>query len=275
MTASAAPVPGPLSVREPWDLVSAGYAAESAAVMLPFACDAIALARPGEDARVLDVATGPGVLALELASRVARVDAVDFSSAMLEELEAKRVRAGVENVFAQLADGQALPFEEGSFDAAFSMFGLMFFADRSRGFSELFRVLRPGGVAVVSSWAPVQQSPLMTLMFGALRAADPSRAAPQANWLSLENPELFAQELRSAGFVDVSVEPYTHSVRVESAETYWATTTLASAPLAMLKHRLGPREWARQSDLAKAYLADQITQPREFATTAYLGKGQR
>jgi ubiquinone/menaquinone biosynthesis C-methylase UbiE len=243
--------------------------------MLPFARDAIDLVVPSSEARVLDVATGPGILALELAPRVARVDAVDFSPAMLARLEAKRAALGLGNVFATLADGQALPFEDASFDAAFSMFGLMFFPDRAKGFAELHRVLRPGSATVVSSWAPIDQSPLMTLMFGALRAADPSRPPPQANLLSLENPELFARELGAAGFEGVRVMPYTHGVWVESAEAYWEVMTRSSAPLVMMKNRLGAGEWTRQSELAKAYLAEHVKGRCELTTTAYLGFGRR
>jgi ubiquinone/menaquinone biosynthesis C-methylase UbiE len=243
--------------------------------MLPFTRRALALAALSSMAEVLDVATGPGVLALEIAPRVKRVDAVDFSPAMLAQLEHKRRALGIENVFAQVADGQALPFADQSFDAAFSMFGLMFFPDRNRGFSELWRTLRPGGIAVVSSWAPVDQSPLMSLMFGALRVADPSRAAPQTNLLNLENPAVFVRELELAGFRDVRVEPCTHGVQVESAEHWWELMTRASAPLVLLKRKLGEQEWERQSRLAKAYVAAQVPSPRVLTTTAYLGFGRR
>ncbi|MEY2936700.1 MAG: Demethylmenaquinone methyltransferase, partial [Pseudomonadota bacterium] len=218
---------------------------------------------------------GPGVLALELAPRVARVDAVDFSPAMLAELEQQRQARGIENVFAQVADGQALPFADASFDVAFSMFGLMFFPDRKRGFAELYRTLKPGGVAVVSSWAPVEQSSLMILMFGALRAADPTRAAPQTNLLNLENPELFERELKQAGFRDVRVEPHTHSMEVRDPSAWWESLVRGGAPMALLKQRLGPAEWERQSQLAQAYLAEQIQAPRTLSTTAYLGFGRR
>jgi len=269
------PAPGPLSVVEPWELVSEGYSEESSTVMLPFARHAIALTELSPSARVLDVATGPGVLALELAPRVQRVDAVDFSAAMLEQLERRRRALGIENVFARLADGQALPFSDASFDAAFSLFGLMFFPERDKGFSELYRTLRPGGVAVVSSWAPVDQSPLMGLMFGALRAADPSRAAPQRNPFNLENPDVFLAELEAAGFRDVRVEPRTHSIFVEDAASFWEPMARASAPIVMLKQRLGPSEWQRQSELAKAYLVEQVPTPASFSTTAYLGFGRR
>jgi ubiquinone/menaquinone biosynthesis C-methylase UbiE len=275
MSAPARPAPGPLSAPEPWDLVSEGYALEAAQVMLPFARHAIELARPGRQAHVLDVATGSGTLALELAPRVTRIDAVDFAPKMLEQLEHRRRALGLENVHVQQANGQALPFADQSFDAAFSMFGLMFFPDRERGFSELQRVLRPGGVAVVSSWAPVDQSSLMTLMFGALRAADPTRAAPQTNWLSLENPEVFTRELTAAGFRDVRVQPFAHALQVESAEQFWDVTTRSSAPLVLLKNRLGPAEWERQSALALAYLRENIQGPTTLDTTAYLGFGRR
>jgi SAM-dependent methyltransferase len=178
-------------------------------------------------------------------------------------------------VFAQVADGQALPFADASFDVAFSMFGLMFFPDRKRGFAELYRTLKPGGVAVVSSWAPVEQSSLMILMFGALRAADPTRAAPQTNLLNLENPELFERELKQAGFRDVRVEPHTHSMEVRDPSAWWESLVRGGAPMALLKQRLGPAEWERQSQLAQAYLAEQIQAPRTLSTTAYLGFGRR
>jgi len=274
MTA-APPPPGPLSVSGPWDLVSTGYAAEAHHVMLPFTRDALDLVRPERSARVLDVAAGSGTLALELGARVARVDAVDFSPAMLARLEEARKERGLENVVSTLGDGQALPFADATFDAGFSMFGLMFFPDRRQGFRELHRVLKPGARAAVSSWAPVDQSPLMQLMFGALRAADPTRAPPQTNLLSLENPELFAEEMKEAGFRDVEIKRVTHSVKVSDAETYWRTTTSASAPLALVKQRLGPEAWERQSELALAYLRAELRTPRELATTAHLGIGTR
>jgi ubiquinone/menaquinone biosynthesis C-methylase UbiE len=267
--------PGPLSTNEAWNLVAEGYAAEAPVMMGYFAQRAVELAGPAQAARVLDVAAGSGVLTLAVAALVAQVDAIDFSPNMLAQLAERQAALGIQNVTAQLGDGQALPFMSDSYDAAFSMFGLMFFPNRPLGFAELFRCLKPGGVAVVSSWAPVSQSPLMLLMFDTLRALDPNRAPPETNLLSLENPELFDNEMRAAGFVDVSVTPYVHEVTLTSAESYWTTVTRGGAPFALLRKRMGETEWQKQSQLATDYLKTRISGPLTLSSTAYLGFGRK
>ncbi|HYO98078.1 MAG TPA: methyltransferase domain-containing protein [Polyangiaceae bacterium] len=268
--------PSPFALPEPWELVADGYAAEAHWVMSAFSERAIELAALPPTAMVLDVAAGPGTLALAIAPHVESVHALDFSAAMLAQLQRTAAVRGLTNVHVHEGDGQALSFADRSFDAAFSMFGLMFFPDRLQGFGELLRVLRPGGIAVVSSWAPADDSPLLSLMFGALRAADPERAPPARDLLSLENPVLFAEEMRSAGFEDVQVSPHVHSVRIEDAGAAWDTMVRSSAPLVMLRRRLGEEVWAQQAERAKAYIAEQLgTGAQELSTTAFLGTGRK
>ena len=105
--------------------------------------EALADCRPGD--LCLDVATGPGTLALRVAQRAAQVCAIDFSAGMIEQLRGRTpfdLRGKLE---VRQADGQDLPFEDASFDIAFSMFGLFMFPDRARGFAELGRILRKCG----------------------------------------------------------------------------------------------------------------------------------
>ena len=265
----------PFSVPEPWDDVASGYALDAALVMAPFSARALELAPLNAESDVLDVAAGPGTLALQAAARVRSVTAVDFSETMLDELQ--RAARDVPNLRALRADGQALPFEDAAFDAAFSMFGLMFFPDRSKGFSEMRRVLRPGSVAVVSSWAPAAESPLMRIMFGALRAADPSLPEPVADPLSLDNPERFMAEMQEAGFAEVRVEPHSVDITFEDAETFWLKLTRSSAPLVMMKKRVGPEQWEHQSTLARAYLERELpgSGPHTLSTTALLAVGRK
>jgi len=272
MTASQAT--NPLSTPEPWDLVSAGYAAEAEAVLGPFSERAIAIARAPPDAVVIDVAAGTGILSLRVAREVAEVHAVDFSEAMLAELRRRATELGVSNVQSRVADGQELPYPADTFHAAFSMFGLMFFPDRARGFAELRRVLRPAGIAVVSSWAPPAESSLMLLLFGALREIDPTWKAPERNLLSLENEERFAAEMRGAGFAGVTVLPHVHTLEVKSAQALWSSIERSNAPIALTRRRLGEAVWQERSPFAVAYLESELSRGRlRLSTKAFLGCG--
>src|SRR5450432_3119559 len=159
---------GPLAEPLAWNLVSKDYAIEVVPQFERYAADALRVSgvRPG--ARVLDVAAGPGTLALLAAKEAKSVEAIDFASDMIALLEQRARDAGVSNVTARVGDGQALPYEAGSFDAAFSMFGLIFFPDRVQGLTEMKRVLTPGGVAVVSAWRPFSEAPLLGAVMAAL-----------------------------------------------------------------------------------------------------------
>lgn len=266
----------PFSLPEPWDLVAEGYAAEVERVMAPFSLRALELAELAPSAHVLDLAAGPGTLSLPAAARAAHVTAVDFSEGMNASLRARAERLGVRNLRVLQADGQALPFEPASFDAAFSMFGWMFFPDRPRGLSELRRVLKPGARLVVSSWGPVQRSPLMAAMFGALHAADPALpAAPAYDPDGLENPERLAAELRAAGFEDVSVHEHTLALAFKDPAELWEGMARSSAPLVSMRKRIGETAWSSRSQIAQRFLADKLGPGAgSLSTTAWLALSQ-
>ncbi len=267
--------PGPMSTTEPWELVAEGYAAEASLVMEPFSRRAAGLLAPSANARVLDVAAGPGTLALELAPRVKEVVAIDFSERMVSELLRKASLANLGNVQVVVGDGQALPFGDAEFDAGFSMFGLMFFPDRAQGFRELWRVLKPSAGAVVSSWASFDQSSLMRAMFGALAATDPTFVLPMKDVASLENPDVLAAEMRAGGFERVRVEPVSHSIQPAGPEDFWQRLVRSSAPLLLLKKRLGDAEWQRREPLALAYLSEALETDPVLSTTALLAIGYK
>ena len=118
------------------------------------------LARVGPGARALDVATGTGDLALALAARGAEVVGSDFSDGMLERARAKA--AGRVGVRFEHADALALPYEDGSFDAATVGFGARNFGDLERGLAEMVRVVRPGGRVVILEITTPTRPPLST-----------------------------------------------------------------------------------------------------------------
>ncbi len=118
-------------------------------------------------ARVLDVATGTGDLALELVEQGAgRVTGVDFAAAMLRGAVEKLAARGVERVDLVQADAMRLPFPDGCFDACTIAFGLRNLPDYPAAVMELARVVRPGGRVVILEMTPVRQ-PLFRPLFGA------------------------------------------------------------------------------------------------------------
>jgi demethylmenaquinone methyltransferase/2-methoxy-6-polyprenyl-1,4-benzoquinol methylase len=117
----------------------------------------LACVGPGD--RVLDVATGTGDLALELARRVSgggEVVGSDFSEGMLARA---RVKAGPTIRF-EWGDALALPYADDSFDAATVGFGARNFSDLPRGLAEMARVVRPGGRVVVLEFTTPTRLPL-------------------------------------------------------------------------------------------------------------------
>ncbi|MBV7570446.1 class I SAM-dependent methyltransferase [Pseudomonas sp. PDM27] len=105
------------------------------------------------DERVLDVAAGNGNATLAAARRGCKVTSTDYVAALLERGE-ERARAERLNVSFQVADAEALPFADASFDAVLSTFGVMFTPDQPKAAAELARVCRPGGRIGLANWTP-------------------------------------------------------------------------------------------------------------------------
>jgi ubiquinone/menaquinone biosynthesis C-methylase UbiE len=266
--------PNPLSASEPWNLVAAGYAATTMQVFTQYAEEAIAACGLKRGAVVLDVACGPGTLALMVARAASRVHGIDFSEPMLAIFRQLAARAGHDNITIRHGDAQTLPYPDEMFDAAFSMFGLMFFPDRSKGFAEIHRTLKPGGTIAVTSWAPVDRSPAMQTMFGALRAIKPDLPEPQRSVSTLENPEVFRQELHDAGFSEVEIRSVTKPFPVASIPEFWESMVKGSAPIQMLKKSMGENAWREKEILALDYLEARLpSTPAALTSDAWLGLG--
>ena len=107
----------------------------------------------GTSQRILDVACGTGDSTVSIAKAVAEgseVIGVDISEGMMALVKGKAEKAGVENrISLQVADGEALPYEEGAFDRVTCAFGIRNFEHKEKGLSEFLRVLKPGGRAVI------------------------------------------------------------------------------------------------------------------------------
>lgn len=267
----------PMSRPEPWNLVAEGYVTDAKPIFGQYCQKAIELAgvEPGD--KVIDVACGPGTMSLLLQDSVQDIQAIDFSQGMLDWFNREIEKQGIANITTHLMDGQHLEFGDNEFDKAFSIFGLMFFPDRAQGFRELYRVLKPGGAAVVTSWAPISQSAGQGLMFSAMAAAFPKK--PESNsqtTLNLEDPENFKREMVAAGFSEVSIIPFDGYWFVESVEDFFDSIVRGSAPLVMLKNNLGEEEWVDKREIMLDHIRAQLTEvPARLNSRAFIGVGRK
>lgn len=274
-TEQKAPPPSPLAAPEPWDLVSEGYVAELWDQFSLYAKDALDLVavKPGAD--VLDVCTGPGTLALQAARTARRVVGVDFSRRMLDEAARRKADARLDNVELLEADGQALPLADSSFDAAFSMFGVIFFPDRSKGLREIHRVLRPGGKVAISSWRPFVHVPPIKAAFEILVELMPELPFGKSK-APLGEPEEVQAELEGAGFGSVRVELVKHADTAESPAAFWRSMERSTAPFVLLRRRLGEERFGELSQQIMARLVERFGPgPLVVETQALVGVGTK
>jgi demethylmenaquinone methyltransferase/2-methoxy-6-polyprenyl-1,4-benzoquinol methylase len=171
------------------------------------AADLAALA-PGD--RALDVATGTGDLALELARRVGpsgEVVGSDFSEGMLEHARRKAPPGG--NVRFERANALALPYADGEFAAATVGFGARNFSDLPQGLREMTRVVRPGGRVVVLEITTPTRPPLSTFFriwfdhVVPLLGRDEAYTYLPNSVKRFPGPEPLAAEMHAAGLRDV------------------------------------------------------------------------
>lgn len=227
-------------LRRQWDAAAPGWDAHSPQIRawLRGATDAMlsmAGVRPG--ARVLDVAAGAGDQSLDVAERVGSqgtVLATDLSPALVALTQARARAAGVTRLTALVADGEALPVEPATFDAAVCRLGLMLFPDPLQGLREMHRALRPGGgVSTVVFSTPDRNPCVRILMATALRHAGLAPRDPfQAGGLfSLGRPRQLDGLYRQAGFRDVATTAMDAVFRCASVDHYLAFVRSSASPV--------------------------------------------
>jgi ubiquinone/menaquinone biosynthesis C-methylase UbiE len=171
--------------------------------------------------RVLDVATGTGEAAMMAVPIVGDTGFVVGADISLEMVKSARGRLDAPLYWPVSADGQALPFADGTFDAVVCQLGLQFFPKPAVGLMEFRRVVRAGGMVAVcvgTTVAPMWRnlahvlSPFLT---------QEQRDALAKSW-SLADPKLLERLFSDAGFQDIHVELVRREETIDSFEDYWA-----------------------------------------------------
>lgn len=169
----------------------------------PYAADLANRVDSQSPARVLEICAGTGVVTRKLASVLpgsVSIVATDLNQAMLDQASAVGTTRPVEW---RQADAMQLPFEDTMFDVVVCQFGVMFFPDKAKAFSEARRVLRSGGVFIFNVWDRIEENEMahtVTTALESLFPKDPPRflARTPHGYHDLAN---IARDLKHGGFL--------------------------------------------------------------------------
>jgi SAM-dependent methyltransferase len=173
--------------------------------------------RPGT--RLLDVASGPGALTAEAATRGATPVGVDLSPRMIEL--AQRLHPAIE--FRE-ADVEHLPFSDHAFDAVVCAFGLGHFPKPELAVAECVRTLSPGGYIAFSWWDDPARQRIQGIFretIAEIGVSVPPDVPQGHNVFRFSNSGEFLWLLEGAGLTEVAVSDYTTTYIVPDAETLW------------------------------------------------------
>jgi ubiquinone/menaquinone biosynthesis C-methylase UbiE len=242
----------------------------------PWARELVGRAELRSGSSVLDVASGPGAVARLAAAIVGpdgRVVASDISPAMLAVAAAKPVDPAWAPIDYLECPVSAIDAADGSFDAVLCQQGLQFFPDRGRAVEEMCRVVRPGGVVMVSTWASERPLGLFGPMAEALQEAGMAEPYPHA--FDPRSYSLEAAELRRllSGLRDLVVETVVLDAVWRNAEH--AAATLMGTPYGPGIRALPAEAQERVRTLFARRLRPSADGTITIQTTSHIGRGVR
>jgi SAM-dependent methyltransferase len=169
----------------------------------PYAADLANRLRSKPLAKVLEIAAGTSVVTRALASALPErvsVVATDLNQAMLDQAAAVGTQRPVEW---RQADAMRLPFEEATFATVVCQFGVMFFPDKAKAFSEVRRVLKPGGRFIFSVWDRIAENEFADAVTTALESLfpkDPPRFMARTPH-GYHDRDAIGRDLAAGGFI--------------------------------------------------------------------------
>ena len=190
---------------------------DTAAELAPAAADVVERAQIAPGQSVLDLGTGTGNAALLAARAGANVTAVDPSRRLLEV-----ARERVQNGTFAVAKAEDLPFDDRTFDRVLSLFAVIFTEHPEQAATEILRVLKPAGKALITAWEPVggMHAALDTLGKATSDAAAKPLARDRFPWGDpAKVTELFAGALVTVDRAQISFEAPSAEAYIERFET--------------------------------------------------------
>jgi len=223
----------------------------------PYALDVANRLASKSPARVLEIAAGTGVVTRHLASVLpgsVSIIATDLNQPMLDMASAIGTRRPVEW---RQADAMHLPFQDGTFDAVVCQFGVMFFPEKSKAFSEARRVLRSGGVFIFSVWDRIDENEFadsVTTALESLFPGDPPRFLARIPHGYYDRPTI-KRDLANGGFMRA---PHLRTLAGRSRATSPQVPAVAYCQGTPLRNEIEARDASRlgeATDIATEALA--------------------
>jgi ubiquinone/menaquinone biosynthesis C-methylase UbiE len=188
----------------------------------PFARDLVARLDRASHRNVLEIACGTGIVTRRLRDHLSaetKLVATDLNPVMF--LLAQNKFSQSENVTWREADANALPFADGSFDAAVCQFGVMFFPEKEAAMRETHRVLRPDGVFLFNVWDSLEQNSVARLThetIGSFFDRDPPSFYETP--FGFHDSDLIRSLLEKAGFPEIEISTVSLPCRSRSAAEF-------------------------------------------------------
>jgi SAM-dependent methyltransferase len=221
--------------------------------------------------RVLDVGCGTGSLTFTLPeiANIASVTAIDLTEAYVEFARARNTDP---RISFQSADARVLPFEDNSFDRAFSMLVLQFIPDAARAVAEMRRVVRHGGTVTAAVWDSYGGFPHTRMMWDIAAVLDPSVERPLFRVLSAADE--MATLWRELGLVDVEQTSLLIRMEFSCFEDYWLPFATGEGPQGQFVTGLSePVRATLKEHLRRAYIANRPDGSRSFACVSWACRG--
>ncbi|MGZ5259474.1 MAG: class I SAM-dependent methyltransferase [Burkholderiales bacterium] len=226
----------------------------------PYAADLVDRLASRSPTRVLEIAAGTGVVTRALASVLPEsvsIVATDLNQPMLDQASALGTKRPVEW---RQADAMQLPFGDATFDAVVCQFGVMFFPDKSKAFSEARRVLRPGGVFIFNVWDRIEENEFadsVTTRLASLFPEDPPRFLARTPH-GYHDRSAIERDLANGGFTAL---PRITTVAARSRAQSYRVPAVAYCQGTPLRNEIearGPSRLSEATDLAAEAIAQRF-----------------